>query len=266
MDKETPVSQQDSFSPGQSRVNLGVEVHDGKQNVYAPDCVCPVCRDSGRLWVDVPYGGPLFGKSTPCACMKDRLKILRRREPCQAANIDALRDYTFKTFNVRVPGVQETVRISLDHAIRPQGWLLLPGSCGCGKTHLAAVIANQRLESVGTVFFTTALDLLDTLRAALVSPEHYSQLYSWIPEAELFILDELGAQQHSAWSNEKLLQILDYCATVTLPTILTAVPKEFLGLAERFRSLLSIAQPVTPVIFEKVKDFRPSKRASRRRT
>jgi DNA replication protein DnaC len=147
-----------------------------------------------------------------------------------------------------------------------QGWLLLPGPCGCGRTHLAAVIANQRLESVGTVFFTTFPDLLDTLRAALVSPKHYSQLYSWVLEVELFILDDLGAQQHSAWSNEKLLQILDYCATVALPTIFTAVPKEFLGLDEHFRSRLSDAQPVTPVIFERAKDFRPSKRASRRRT
>jgi DNA replication protein DnaC len=198
--------------------------------------------------------------------MIDRLKILRQRELRQAANIDALRDYTFKAFNFRIPGVQEAVRISLDYAIRLQGWLLLLGPCGCGKTHLAAAIANQRLESEGTVFFTTVPDLLDTLRAALVSPEHYSQLYSWVPKVELFTLDDLGAQQHSAWSNEKLLQILDYCAIVALPTIFTALPKEFLGLADRLRSRLSDAQLVTPVIFEKVKDIRPSKRASRRRT
>lgn len=184
----------------------------------------------------------------------------------QAANIDAWRDYTFKTFNVRISGVQAAVQISLDYAILLQGWLLLPGFCGCGITHLAAAIANQRLESEGTVFFTTVPDLLATLRAALVSPEHYSQLYSWVLEVEQLNLDGLGAQQHSAWSNEKLLQILDYCATVALPTIITAVPKEFLGLAERFRSRLSDAQLLTSAIFEKVKDIRPSKRASRRRT
>lgn len=266
MDEETLVSQQDSFSPGQIRLHLGVEVHDGKLNVYTPDCVSPVCGCTERLRITVPYSDPLFGKSTPCTCMKDRLKILRQREFRQAANIDALRDYTFKTFNFRIPGVQEAVRISLDYAIRPQGWLMLPGPCGCGKTHLAAAITNQRHESEGTVFFTTVPDLFDTLRAALFSPEHFSQLYSSVLEVELFILDDLGAQQHSAWPNEKLLQILDYCATVALPTILTAVPKEFLGLADRFRSRLSDAQLVIPVIFEKVKDFRPSKRASRRRT
>ncbi len=266
MNEEALVSQKDSFSPGQSRVHPGVEVHDGKQNVYTPDCVCPVCGGAERLRVTVPFGDPLFGKSIPCACMKDRLKILRQQELRQAANIDALRDYTFKTFNFRILGVQEAVRISLDYAIRPQGWLLLLGPCGCGKTHLAAAIANQRLESEGTVFFTTVPDLLDTLRAALVSPEHYSQLYAWVLEVELLVLDDLGAQQSSAWSNEKLLQLLDYRATLALPTIITAIPKEFQGLDERLRSRLSDAQLVTTVIFEKAKDFRPYKQAPSRRT
>jgi len=260
------MSQQDSFSPGQIRLHPKAEASDGKQNMYAPDCVCPVCGGAERLRITVPYGNPLFGKSTPCACMKDRLKIMRQQELRQAANIDALRDYTFKTFNFRIPGVQKAARISLDYAIRPQGWLLLLGPCGCGKTHLAAAIANQRLESEGTIFFTTVPDLLDTLRAALVSPEHYTKLYAWIREVELLVLDDLGAQQPSAWSNEKLLQILNYRATYALPTILTTVPKEFLGLDERLRSRLSDTQLVTPVIFEKVKDFRPFKQAPGRRT
>src|SRR6266487_4801383 len=195
------MSQQDSFSPGQIRLHPKVEASDGKQNMYAPDCVCPVCGGAERLRITVPYGNPLFGKSTPCACMKDRLKILRQQQLRQVANIDALRDYTFKTFDFRIPGVQKAVRISLDYALRPQGWLLLLGPCGCGKTHLAAAIANQRLESEGTVFFTTVPDLLDTLRAALVSPKHYSQLNAWVLEVELLILDDLGAQQSSAWSN-----------------------------------------------------------------
>jgi DNA replication protein DnaC len=253
------MSQKDSFSPGQRRLPPGVEVRDGKQNMYTPDRVCPVCGGAERLRVTFPYGDPLFGKSTRCSCIEDRQKIVHKQQLRQAANIDAFRDYTFKTFNFRIPGVQQAVRISLDFAIRPQGWLLLLGPCGCGKTHLSAAIANQRLECEETVFFTTVPDLLDTLRAAFVSPERYSQLYAWVLEVELLLLDDLGAQQSSAWSNEKLLQIFDYRATLALPTIITAIPKEFQGLDERLRSRLSDAQLVTTVIFDQVKDFRPYK-------
>ncbi len=260
------MSQQASFSKGQIRLRPEVDESEAKHQAYVTDRVCPVCKGAQRLRVNVPYGDPSFGKSTPCSCMEDRQKILRQQELRQAANIDAFRDCTFKTFNHRIPGVQEAVRISLAYTLQPQGWLLFVGPCGCGKTHLAAAIANQCLENGLPVFFTTAPDFLDALRAALVSPEQYTQLYAWVREVELLVLDDLGAQQPSAWSNEKLLQLLEYRTTLALPTIITAIPKEFQGLDERLRSRLTDSQLVTTVIFENVKDFRPFKQAPRRRT
>ena len=91
-------------------------------------------------------------------------------------------------------------------------------------------------------------------------------LNAWIREVDLLVLDDLGAQQPSAWSNEKLLQLLEYRATLALPTIITAIPNEFQALDERLRSRLTDSQLVTTVLFERVKDFRPLKQASRRRT
>jgi len=173
--------------------------------------------------------------------------------------LDAFRESTFKTFNYRIPGVQQAFRASVEFAVNSQGWLLLIGPCGCGKTHLATAIANQRLDSGATVFYSTAPDLLDALRAAFVAPEGYTQLFTWVREVELLVLDDLGAQQSSAWSNEKLLQILNYRASTALPTIITAILKEFQGLDERLRSRLSDSQLVTTVIFEHVKDYRPFK-------
>ena len=242
----------------------GVKTSEIKQKVYTLDRDCPVCEGTQRLRVKVPYGDPSFGKSIPCSCMEDRQKIIRQHQLRQLANIDAFRDCTFKTFDYRIPGVQEAVRISLAYAIHPQGWLLFIGPCGCGKTHLAAAIANQCVENSVAVFFTTAPDLLDTLRAALIVPERYTQLYAWVREVGLLVLDDLGAQQSSAWSNEKLLQILEYRTNLALPTVITAVPKEFQALDERLRSRLTDSQLVRTIIFEQAKDFRPYKQALRR--
>jgi DNA replication protein DnaC len=258
------MSQKASSSQGQIRLRPGEDKSEGKQIVYAPDRICPICNGAQRLRIDVPYGDLSFGKSILCSCLEDRQKISRQQQRRQAADIDAFRDCTFKTFDYRIPGVQEAVRISLAYALYPQGWLLHVGPCGCGKTHLAAAIANQCLENGVSVFFTTAPDLLDTLRAALVVPEQYTRLYAWVREVELLVLDDLGAQQPPAWSNEKLLQLLEYRTTLALPTIITAVPKEFQELDERLHSRLTDSHLVTTVIFERVKDFRPFKQAQRR--
>ena len=260
------MSQQDSFSTGQIRLHPGVDESEGKQHVYVSHRACPVCRGTGRLRADVPYGDPSFGKSVLCSCCKERQKSLRTQQRRQAANLDAFRESTFKTFNYRIPGVQQAFRACVEFAVNSQGWLLLIGPYGCGKTHLATAIANQRLDSGATVFYSTAPDLLDALRAAFVSPEQYTRLFTWVREVELLVLDDLGAQQSSAWSNEKLLQILNYRATLALPTIITAIPKEFQGLDERLRSRLTDSQLVTTLIFEQVKDFRPYKIAASRRT
>jgi len=109
-------------------------------------------------------------------------------------------------------------------------------------------------------------DLLDALRAAFVSPDRYTQLFALVREVELLVLDDLGAQQPSPWSNEKLLQILNYRAMYALPTIITALPKELQGLDEQLRSRLTDYKLITMVIFEQVKDFRPHKSVPRRRT
>ena len=260
------MGQRDLFASNQIWNRHGFEVNGRKRHVGATDHVCSICGGTGWLRIDVPYGNPSFGKRAQCSCLQDRQKIFRQQQLRQAADLEAFRDCTFKTFDYRIPGVQEAVRISLTYAFHPQGWLLFVGPCGCGKTHLAAAIAHQCLENGISVFFTTAPDLLDTLRATLVVPEQYTKLYAWIREVELLVLDDLGAQQPSAWSNEKLLQLLEYRTTLALPTIITAVPKEFQELDERLRSRLTDSHLVTAVIFERVKDFRPLKLAQRRRT
>ena len=52
-----------------------------------------------------------------------------------------------------------------DYAEQPDGWLVLTGEYGCGKTHLAAAIANARAAAGQPALFVVVPDLLDHLRA-----------------------------------------------------------------------------------------------------
>ena len=92
-----------------------------------------------------------------------------------------------------------------------------------------------------------------------MSSEKYTELFSWVREVELLVLDDLGAHQSSVWSSEKLLQLLDYRTALALPTIITAIVKELQGLDERLRSRLTDSQLVTTVLFNNAHDYRPRK-------
>src|SRR5437016_3720776 len=193
-------NQNDFFPSGQIRLYPESEANERRQNTCAPSRICPICGGAGRLRIEVPYGDPSFGKSVLCSCIEERQRSLRQQQRRQTANLDAFRDSTFKTFNTNLPGVQEAFQTSVAFAANPQGWLLLMGSSGCGRTHLATAIANQRLDSGAVVFYTTVPDLLDALKAALISSERYTQLFTWVREVELLVLDDLGAHQPTVWS------------------------------------------------------------------
>jgi DNA replication protein DnaC len=175
------------------------------------------------------------------------------------SNLDAFRQKTFSTFNAQISGVREAYQAALDFEKKPNGWLVLIGPNGCGKTHLAAAIANQALDNGSVVLFEATPDLLDHLRAAFApaATEVYDQLFSKMREAELLILDDLGAQQSSPWANEKLFQLLNYRYNLSMPTVITGNPKGIQGVDERIRSRLNDVGLVTKVMMDRAQDYRP---------
>jgi DNA replication protein DnaC len=221
---------------------------------------CPICKGAGYLRADVPYGHPSFGRPIACECKEAERKAKRRQQLQEMSDLGAFYDKSFANFNTRVAGVQEAFSCAYEFAQNPNGWLLLIGPNGCGKTHLAAAIANQSLDDGALVLFATVPDLLDHLRAAFAptSNEIYDQLFARMREAEVLVLDDLGAQQSSPWANEKLFQLLNYRYNSRFPTVITANSRGLQSIDERIRSRLMDSSLVTTVILDRAKDFRPN--------
>jgi len=185
----------------------------------------------GFLRQDLPVGHPDFGKLFPCACRLEEMERLRAQELRKLSNLEGLARYTFDRFVPQGHGLNPEKRRNLqrafdlarEFALQPKGWLTLIGSYGCGKTHLAAAIANERVAHSHPALFVNVPDLLDHLRATYspTSSVTYDERFEIVRNAPLLILDDLGTENATPWASEKLYQILNYRYNSQLPTVIT---------------------------------------------
>ncbi|NPV06342.1 MAG: ATP-binding protein [Anaerolineae bacterium] len=209
---------------------------------------CPHCRGLGFVTPDVPPGDPEFGKVYPCQCRQEVLTARRADRLLRLSNLGLLAQNTFDNFHPEGVALNASDRRNLRNAYQtckefsahPEGWLLITGTYGCGKTHLAAAITVTLVERGVAVLFQTVPDLLDHLRATYGprSAVGYDQLFQDVREAPCLVLDDLGAQNTTPWALEKLYQILNHRYNNRLPTVITTnVPLEELD--PRLRSRLT---------------------------
>jgi DNA replication protein DnaC len=192
--------------------------------------VCPICGGAGYLRRDLPPGHPEFGRPVPCQCVLEKITEKRLEDLRKASNLGLLSRMTFDNFRVDGfrPHEEQTLRQAYrrarEFAEDPDGWLILLGAYGCGKTHLAAAIANYCLERGYPCLFVVVPDLLDHLRATYSpgSSVSYDQRFEAILTAPLLILDDLGTQQATPWAQEKLYQLFNRRYNARLPTVITS--------------------------------------------
>lgn len=196
---------------------------------------CPICQGLGYVRADVPVGHPDFGRLVPCACRLEELADKRVSALRTLSELQVLERMTFESFAPEGHGLTPEKRANLQWAYDearsfaedPEGWLLLKGSYGCGKTHLAAAIANYCTKRGQPVLFITVPDLLDHLRAAFAPSDSrqmappYRARFHEIRTAPVLILDDLGTQSSTSWAQEKLYQVFNYRYNAQMPTVIT---------------------------------------------
>jgi DNA replication protein DnaC len=198
----------------------------------APGPTCPVCKGGGFVHPRLPSGKPDYSRTVPCRCtLQEREKEQQGRlRRYSGLELELLKRMTFDNFKKRVnlpPELQEhlakLLKEALEFAKSPEGWFVFQGVTGCGKTHLAAAIANYRLKEGQPVKFVVVPDLLDHLRSTFnpESPVTYDQLFEEVKNAPLLILDDYGEQSTTPWAQEKLYQIINHRYNARLATVIT---------------------------------------------
>jgi DNA replication protein DnaC len=232
----------------------------------AGDINCPYCHGLGYLRRDLPLGHPEFGQLQICSCRHEQVAQQIHQRLFSISNLDNLQHLTFENFQPRgriglgpwqADSLEQAYNQAQQFSQKVDGWLLLQGGFGCGKTHLAAAIANFTVSIGVPTLFITVPDLLDALRFTYNSTENtFEQRFDEIRTAPLLVMDDFGTQNATAWAQEKLFQILNYRYINRLPLVVTT--NLLLDQIEgRIRSRLEDPELVTRVFIE-APDYRRS--------
>jgi DNA replication protein DnaC len=214
--------------------------------------------------MDVPVGDPMFGRAMMCECLIAREEVRRVEELDRLSALDPFRDKTFDNFDHRVGGTADAYDAARRFARDPSGWLVLRGGYGCGKTHLAAAIANEARRLNAQVLFSVVPDLLDHLRSTFApsSTVEYDKLFEGVRSSGLLVLDDLGTESSTPWAQEKLFQIINYRYNYQMPTVITT-NRRLDAIDERILSRIG-DQALCRVVEIAANDYRSLKPGQRR--
>ena len=145
--------------------------------------------------------------------------------------LELQKNMTFASFDwkrVNLPqgqrdNLERVYRLAFEFAKSPEGWLVLQGVTGCGKTHLASAIVNYQYQANKPALFIFVPEFLDHLRSAF-NPDSkisYDQLFEKVKNTPLLVLDDFGEQAATPWAKEKLYQVINSRYNARLATIIT---------------------------------------------
>jgi DNA replication protein DnaC len=165
---------------------------------------CPQCLGSGWEQVD--------GKGVkPCRCKTEArpetllstAHIPRRFQHCSFDN--------FEPVCISVGrALMNTKRFVEEYPVVDVGMLFL-GRCGVGKTHLAVAALKELIAKGIPGLFYDFRDLLKEIQDSYNPNTHTSELRILGPvfDAEVLVLDELGASKPTEWVQETITHIIN---------------------------------------------------------
>lgn len=197
-----------------------------------------ITETEDKLYLECPTHGPwlrsVFNQQQkqwypvlPIGCPECRREAQLRRLMDRAAIPPRFAHCTFDTFKVESQEQQTAMAVCKQYAadfrqLHSQGTcLVLRGSIGTGKNHLACAIARQVNEQGYTCLLLTVAEIIQRVRATWdrQTEETQAEITSRFGDVDLLILDEVGRQYGSESEKIILFQVIDTRYRAMRPTI-----------------------------------------------
>ncbi len=167
--------------------------------------VCPKCFGAGMEVV--PGKG-----ARPCECRRrkktqtsdlEKVRLPKRYEACHFHNYRAANQSQERAFKY-------SSKLALDYPAVDRG-LLLMGTVGVGKTHLAVSILKGLTERGFSCLFYEFGALLKEIQDSYNPSTQTSELKVLAPilETEILVLDEIGASKPTEWVRDTMAHIIN---------------------------------------------------------
>jgi DNA replication protein DnaC len=173
-----------------------------------PETECPVCQ--GNRWVLEEADGSVRARRCECQAGQ-RLRVLLD----QARLPHRYRDCTIDGFEEHDESHKNAKKLCkklIENFPEQHIGLLFMGGCGVGKTHLAVALIKELIEKRSArCLFYDFRELIRSLYSSFGSDSSTteSEILNPIIQADVLVLDELGARQDTPWVEEIVYYLIN---------------------------------------------------------
>ena len=184
---------------------------------------CPVCLNKGNTMVPREDGSLT---SQECSCMTMR-RCVWRMERSGLKNV--IRNYTFGRFEATEDWQKKILESATEYAQNPDGWFLICGQSGSGKSHICTAICRELLLNGKQVVYAAWRQEIAEIKAMSLDADRRADKLNELKTAEILYFDDLfktgAGKDGEAWPTSAdvslAFEIINARYTSRLPTIIS---------------------------------------------